>query len=411
MLNLYGDNTNSSGLTLEGDSLLFFNSPTAASAGPITFAPGSNDVLAFEPGDAPSNQIIDNFAAGDAIRFLGFGSNTTATLGASNVLTVTDGSNNAQLILNPGSDLSLFQFGVSAFFGGVQLTDVVPVAITDLVGQPVNGGTVEFKGTANPGIKVSLYANDGATLLGTVTADATGRFDITTTALAEGIDEVEAVQALTFQTLASADFTLDVLPDAPTITSITPVAGPGLSNFIEIKGTGSPGETINLSSDGHNESLAFGTVNASGHFDIFSTSRDGIYTITATQTDAAGLTSAPSAGVSIAVYPVAPYIAALVGQPVDGGSIELTEFGGSVGPVTLFVDGSAVATGAADGLDNFDITAAGPFADGIYQFTATSTDASGLTGPSRDRSRSTCCRSLPRSHQSQPPPATRKRSR
>ena len=61
--------------------------------------------------------------------------------------------------------------------------DVVPIppVITSVVGLPVNGSTVEFKGTGEVGETVNLYADGNlTTVVGTGTVGPGGTFDITT---------------------------------------------------------------------------------------------------------------------------------------------------------------------------------------------------------------------------------------
>jgi len=66
--------------------------------------------------------------------------------------------------------------------------------------------------------------------------------------------------------------------------------------------------------------FATGTTDANGNFDIVTPAlADGAHIFRATETDSVGLTSALSAGFAVNVYPTAPVIAALVGQPVNGG--------------------------------------------------------------------------------------------
>jgi hypothetical protein len=122
---------------------------------------------------------------------------------------------------------------------------------------------------------------------------------------------------------------------------------------------------------------------ATGNRDITTstTFADGSHTLTATQTDAAALTSVASAGFAVAVDPAAPAITTPVGQPVSGQAIEVKGTGEAGATVMLFADGgsTAVGTGTVAANGSFDITTSTTFADGSHTLTATQTDAAALT--------------------------------
>ena len=217
-----GDNTNPSGLTPEGSSLLFFNSSTEAGTEPITLATGSDAVLAFEPGDVPSNQIIDNFMPGETIRFLGFGPNTAATLGDGNVLTVTDGTNTAHLILDPGVDLSPYRFSVTPFSEGAELSEILPTFnaasasdIANVLNEINAGGVYSF---VNTDYVINLTAN------------VTQAADLPAINLAAGdILTFTGNATLSGSTLNLDDATVAFSPsDGQTLTVDDPIAGSGL---------------------------------------------------------------------------------------------------------------------------------------------------------------------------------------
>ena len=80
-----------------------------------------------------------------------------------------------------------------------------------------------------------------------------------------------------------------------------------------------------------------------------------------------------------------PQITAVVGRPVNGGTVELQGTGLAVGDtIDLFVDGNTtniVGTGTVLAGDTFDITTTTEFADGQHKFTATETNSSNPTIP------------------------------
>ncbi len=268
--------------------------------------------------------------------------------------------------------------------------DVVPTAptITTLVGQPVNGGTVELQGAGENGDTVDLYADgDTNTIVGTGTVVG-GIFDITTAAtFVDGVHSFAATETDTANLTSAASspsFTVNVDPNAPAITTL--VSQPVNNGTVELQGSGeTPGDVIDLYVDGNTTTVVgSATLNASGNFDITTTATfaDGVHTFTATETDAASLISAQSSpAFTVDVDPNAPVITALAGQPVNNGTVELQGTGETGDTVDLYADGdinTIVGTGTVVG-GAFDITTTVTFADGVHSFTATETDGSSLT--------------------------------
>ena len=108
-----------------------------------------------------------------------------------------------------------------------------------------------------------------------------------------------------------------------------------------------------------------------------------MHTFTAKQTDAANLTSpASTPAFTVDVDPNAPVVTALVGQPVNGGTVELQGTGEVGETINLYADGNTttiVGTGIVGAGGTFDITTTATFTDGVHTFTATETDAASLT--------------------------------
>jgi microcystin-dependent protein len=180
--------------------------------------------------------------------------------------------------------------------------------------------------------------------------------------------------------------TADILPAAPRITTLvgTPLNG----QTVELRGSGDVGDTVNLYADGNTTTVVgTGTVGAGGTFDITTTATfaDGVHTFIATQSDSTHLLSAASSPAFTAnVEPNAPDITAVVGQPVNGGRVELQGSGEVGETVNLYADGNTttvVGTGTVDTGGRFDITTTVAFDAGAHTFTATETNAAHLTGP------------------------------
>jgi hypothetical protein len=256
--------------------------------------------------------------------------------------------------------------------------------ITAAVGQPTNGGPVELQGTGKAGATVNLYADGGSTIVGSGKVGSDGTFDITTSAtFVDGVHALTAKETFggKWTSTASTAFSVNVDPNAPVITAVA--AQPVNGGAAELKGTGEAGETVNLYADGGTTIVGTGTVGSDGSFDIKTTATftDGVHTFTATETNSANLTSAASTAFSVNVDPNAPVITAQVGQPVNGGTVELQGTGEAGERVNLYVDGGTtlVGTGRVGSDGTFDITTMATLADGVHAFTATETRSANLT--------------------------------
>ncbi|WP_461331570.1 Ig-like domain-containing protein [Bradyrhizobium huanghuaihaiense] len=257
--------------------------------------------------------------------------------------------------------------------------------ITSIVGQSVNGGTVEIKGNALALSTVTLY--EGNTVVGSGVANAAGVFDIVTTAtFAEGVHSLRATAAdadgLT-STLSTA-FNVTVLPTAPVISAVIATA----PQTIEIQGTGEAGETVKVYADG-TTLLGSGVVDQTGHFDFSVDAPGGHHVITTTETNSSNLTSPVSAGVAIDVTPKAPVItsvAPLVATQIDASHDFIVKGTGQhVGEtITLYADGGTTPIGtgvvAADG--TFTITTTVALANGNHTLTATDAAGADVSAPS-----------------------------
>ena len=265
----------------------------------------------------------------------------------------------------------------SSFTVGV--TPAAP-AITLAIGQPVSGQPIEVQGTGQNGETITLYVDGAAAAVGSGVVSG-GVFDIVTTAtFTDGNHTVTATQTDSsgYVSAPSAAFPVPVLPSAPVITAV--VGRPLSGQAIEVTGTGQNGDTITLYADGNPSAVGVGVV-VNGVFDIVTTRTftDGDPTLTATQTDGAGLTSSPSASFFVTVYPLPPVISAVVGQPISGQTLEIRGSGQNGDTITLYADGGTTVIGTglvANGV--FDITTSAVFADGNHTITATQTDAVNL---------------------------------
>jgi Domain of unknown function (DUF4347)/Bacterial Ig-like domain len=304
----------------------------------------------------------------------------TVVAGATfDITTSTDFTDGAHTLTATETDGSNLTSAASAGFA-VNVDPSAP-SITTLVGQPVNGGTVHVQGTGETvGDTITVY--EGATVVGTGKVLAGDTFDITTsTDFTDGNHTLTATEtdSSNLTSGASAGFAVNVDPSAPSITAQTdhPLTG----STVEVTGTGETvGDTITLYEGA--TMVGTGKVLAGGTFDIITTATftDGAHTLTATETDAANLTSGQSAGFVADVYPDAPSITTLVGQPVNGGTVHVQGTGETVGDtITLYDGATVVGTGQVLAGGAFDIIKSTDFTDGNHTLTATETDSSSLT--------------------------------
>jgi hypothetical protein len=181
--------------------------------------------------------------------------------------------------------------------------DTIAPALTIATLTPINIGNVaaySFTGACETGgSAVSFSVTAGATLSGTATCTA-GAYAVSRNAstLTDGPVSVSVTQSDVWGNSATATGTTvkDTVVAAPVITA--PVGGSIVDANPTISGTGETGATVTVRRSALTVCTA--TVSA-GAWTCASTLTPATYTITATQTDAAGNTSAPSAGVTFTV--------------------------------------------------------------------------------------------------------------
>lgn len=242
-------------------------------------------------------------------------------------------------------------------------------------------------GTTEPNATVTIY--DGETLVATVNADADGKWNYTFAGLTDGEHEINvtAKDAAGNTSDASAplsitvDTTKPVAPPAPSLE--TENNGGNIKvNTPSIKGTAEPNSTVTIYDGG----VIIATVTTDGNGDWsynFSALPDGEHTISIRATDAAGNTSDQGGTLSIHVDTQAPEKPAK--SELDGGNdgninTSTPSVGGTTEPnatVTVFLNGTPVATVTADASGNWNYTFDPSLADGSYTVTTSATDAAG----------------------------------
>ena len=162
-----------------------------------------------------------------------------------------------------------------------------------------NDSTPTLTGTAEANATVKVY--DGATLLGTTTANGSGAWSFTTATLANGAHSLTATATDAAGNTSAASTAMSITVDtvAPTVTeSLASDTGSSASDHITsnatLTGTGDPNAVVHFTVDG---SAIAGTATAdgSGAWSFTPTGlADGTHTIVASETDAAGNTRTTS---------------------------------------------------------------------------------------------------------------------
>jgi Hint domain/Bacterial Ig-like domain len=262
------------------------------------------------------------------------GATTTGQVATFTDADLTDTSNSTHFYADEGADT--VTVAITRTADGMQIapTGTVTVAdaalsaigttITGTEGAAISNATVATFTDGNPHATASDFTatidwGDGTSTSGTVVAQNGGGF-----AVDGGHSYAEDGQYSGQATIndaggstASASFAVAVDPSAPVITTLVGQHG----SAIEAQGTGEAGDTITLYADSDTTLVGTGTVAADGNFDITTstTFADGWHTLTATQSDAVGLTSTASASFPVLVMPTYSYTTLIDPTAVAGG--------------------------------------------------------------------------------------------
>lgn len=181
-----------------------------------------------------------------------------------------------------------------------------------------NDNTPTVSGTAAASATVKLYDTDGTTLLGSTTADGSGNWTITSSALSDGAHSLKVTQtdgsSATSPLSTGLTLQIDTQVAAPNSLSVKPssdsgVPGDGISNSATpvITGQSEAGAAVRLYTDNGTTLLGSATADNSGTWSITSsTLTEGSHTLTAVQTDKAGNVSLASAGFTYVLDTVGP---------------------------------------------------------------------------------------------------------
>jgi hypothetical protein len=264
--------------------------------------------------------------------------------------------------------------------------------------------TLVFNGTAEAASTVEVFIDE--TSIGTAAADGSGNwsFDHTGTDLTEGTLSVSATATDAAGNVSAASAGLNVVvdltaPASPAVTGISTDSGASASDAItndqtlQFMGTAEAGLSVEVFIG----AVSIGTTTADGSenwtFDHTGTTLpEGVYSVTARQTDLAGNASVPSGALQVTVDLSAPDAPSVVSIVTDSGvdasdqiTTDTTPTISGTAPagasIEVFIDGTTIGSVVADGSGawSIDHPAGNPLAPGTYAVKATSTDAAGNT--------------------------------
>ena len=339
-----------------------------------------------------------------------FGSSTTYTVTVSNV---TDFD-----AIAIGTPNSANFTGVDASAGSapdLAAADDTGASSTDNITSQSNNLT--FSGTVEANVPVTIYDNGVA--IAATTSDSSGNYSIdipTSGNLSDGSHNITVtvtggsgeISAPSPAVLVQIDTSAPAAPTAAPALAAADDTGSSNSDgitsnnsnltFTGAAGVAEAGSTISIYSDNPSSTLlATATVAGDGSYtvDIPGPLASGSHNITVTATDTAGNTSPASAAFSLQIdssAPGTPGAAPTFASADDSGSsnsdgitnqntnLTFTGTAGTVeasSTVTIYDNGTAVATVTAAGDGSYTIDIAGPISDGAHSITITSTDPAG----------------------------------
>ena len=261
-----------------------------------------------------------------------------------------------------------------------------------------NDATPTFTGTGEAGATVRLF--DGVTQIGTATADALGKWSITSAALTAGVHGITAnLTDVAGNNSASGGLlsvTIDTAsPFAPTDLDLIGASDSGDSDTDNITKVSTPtivgkaeADSTVVLLDGVNQ-VGVAKAAADGTWSIVTGKlTDGVYSLVARATDVAGNIGAPSGPLLVTIDTTTPTPSTpdltVVSDSGGSGTDDITNdetptFGGTAeigATVTLFAGAIAVGSGVADksGLWSIDSKV---LANGVHAITAQSKDVAG----------------------------------
>ena len=372
--------TNAAGLT--GSASLTFTYDTVAPVVKIALAHdtgGTNNVT--------SNDALTGSADANAAVTLTEGSTVlgTTTANASGVwsFTPTGLAQGLQTVTASETNAAGLTGSASLTFTYDTVAPVVTMALAHDTGGTNNVTSNDaLTGSADANAKVTL--SEGAKLLGTTTANASGAWSFTPTGLAQGLQTVTASETNAAGLTGSASLTFTYDTVAPVVKIALAHDTGGTNNVTSndaLTGSADANATVTLSEGA--KLLGTTTANASGAWSFTPTGlAQGLQTVTASETNAAGLTG--SASLTFTYDTVAPVVKIALAHDTGGtnnvtSNDALTGSADANATVTLSEGAKLLGTTTANASGAWSFTPTG-LAQGLQTVTASETNAAGLTG-------------------------------
>jgi hypothetical protein len=311
-------------------------------------------------------------------------------------LAVTAVNLNSATVTDAAGNAAVRTAAVTTPAGTLQIDTTAPAAPVISSDSPANGNAITLTGTAEVNSTVTVF--DGATKLGTATANASGAWSYTTAALSNGAHSFTATAMDAAGNISLASQPVDPIidttaPVAPAITAFSPdsgTVGDGITNATVLTLTGTAEANSTAAVFDGSTKLGTATANGSGAWSYTTgTLASTSHSFTATATDAAGNTGAASSALSVTIdttAPVAPTITAfspdsgVMGDHITNATVlTLTGTAEANSTVAVFDGSTKLGTATANGSGAWSFTT-GTLASTSHSFTATDTDAAGNTG-------------------------------
>ena len=370
--------TNAAGLT--GSSSLTFTydtvAPTVTMA--LVHSTGANNVT--------SNDALTGSADANATVTLTEGSTAlgTTTANASGVwaFTPTGLAQGAQTVTASETNAAGLTGSSSLTFTYDTTVPTVTVALAHDTGTNNVTSNDALTGTADANTAVTL--TEGSTVLGTTAANGSGVWAFTPTGLAQGAQTVTASETNAAALTGSSSLTFTYDTTAPTVT-VALAHDTGANNVTSndaLTGTADANATVTLTEG--STVLGSTTANASGVWAFIPTGlAQGSQTITASETNAAGLTG--SSSVTFTYDTMAPTVTMALAHSTGTNNVTsndaLSGTADANATVTLTEGSTVLGTTTANASGAWALTPTG-LAQGSQTVTASETNAAGLTGSS-----------------------------
>ena len=237
-------------------------------------------------------------------------------------------------------------------------------------------------GAADPNATVTL--TEGSKVLGTTTANASGVWSFTPTGLAAGLQTITASETNAAGLIGSSSltFTYEIMPKVTIKLVDDTSGGKDITWYDALTGTADPNATVKISEG--STVIGTTTAGASGVWSFTPTGlAQGLQTITASETNAAGLTG--SSSLAFTYETVKPTVTVALADDTSGGKHitsddALTGTADANATVKIISGGSIVigtTTANASGVWSFTPTG---LPQGLQTILVSETNAAGLTG-------------------------------